>query len=148
MKMIGRTGVAIAAALIAIPMPLDATDIAWRQTAAMESEIGNDYTRKGTAELTTGDQATVAVKGTNGPWNSDGSRVWNAQIVYSFVDGSGFTVAVAGTVDQGTMALRGTGEFVAGAGRFQGIKGNLTMTGRGGDVAWQNWVGSYSLPSK
>ena len=69
-----------------------------------------------------------------GSMNSEGLQVWNAQIVYLFIDSSGFTVAAAGIFDRGTQALRGTGEFVAGAGRFQGITGSLTMTGRSGDL--------------
>jgi hypothetical protein len=137
-------------ALAAIAAPARATDIGWRQSTVLERESAGAYTRRGTATFKTGEVATVVVNGTNGPPERKGGLPFKAQAVYEFKDGSAITIRFAGSRDPTSGAQDGAGTFLNGTGRFRGITGKFSFTGRPGlgAVGETEWVGSYSAPKK
>lgn len=141
-------GFVLAGALVAMPAPAHATDIGWRQSTVLERESAGAYIRRGTAAFKTGEVATVVVNGTNGPPDRKGRLPFRAQAVYQFTDGSTFTIRFAGSRDPVSSAQDASGKFLSGTGRFRGIIGKITFTGRPGlgEVGETEWVGSYSVP--
>jgi hypothetical protein len=143
-------GFIFAGALVAMPAPAHATDIGWRQSTILERESAGAYTRRGTATFKTGEVATVAVNGTNGPLDHKGRLPFKSQAVYQFQDGSTFTIRFAGSRDPASSAQDASGKFLSGTGRFRGIIGKFTFSGRigMGEVGETEWVGSYSVPKR
>ena len=85
---------------------------------------------------------------------------WEGYTTITFKDGSTFTYKFQGasSSDPGAAKLlKGKGEFIKGTGRFEGIKGQLSLEGRfvtpftKDKTKGDNWVevtGTYTLPSK
>ena len=85
---------------------------------------------------------------------------WEGYTQITFKDGSTFTYKFQGAssfAPDGTKQLRGKGEFTNGTGRFEGIKGQLTLNGREitpytkDKTKGDNWVEltvTYTLPKK
>jgi len=87
-----------------------------------------------------------AVKGKTGTWQGYGE--------FTFKDGSKTMTKFQGTMD--TKGLEGTGEYVMGTGRFEGIEGTNTIKGKyitrygketKGDMLLEV-TATYTLPSK
>jgi hypothetical protein len=133
------------AAMVAMPASVKATDIAWHLTSTLTDE-GPPWKREGTAVFKTGENASLVANGTSDAPDK-GVRSWKGQYVLRFEDGSTITTRVSGKTDIWTGASSGSGEFVNGAGRFEGITGTVAFVSHGsGEGA--DWVGSYSLPNK
>lgn len=89
-----------------------------------------------------------------------GKGTFSGESTCTFADGSSFSSKYTGKFDNlpgGLAVLRdGKGEYVAGTGRYQGIKGNSTFTGRvytpgagdSGSDQVVDVVGKYTLPKK
>lgn len=85
---------------------------------------------------------------------------WEGYTTITFKDGSTFTYKFQGasSSDPGAAKLlKGKGEFIKGTGRFEGIKGQLSLDGRfvtpftKDKTKGDNWVevtGTYTLPKK
>ncbi len=146
-------GLVLAAALVALPAPSSATDIAWyaKGEPAKRSWVGAErsYERVYTVEFKTGEKATSVCNGMSHASSSVDPRTpWDQQCVTRFDDLSAFTTHSAGRFDPKTQESRGTGKFVSGSGRFEGITGEFTTVGHfSGDTVESDSVGSYSLPA-
>ncbi len=85
---------------------------------------------------------------------------WEEYTRLTFKDGSTTTHKIQGATSyapDGTKLLKGKGEFIKGTGRFEGIKGQLSLNGRfvtpytKDKTKGDNWVevtGNYTLPKK
>ncbi len=85
---------------------------------------------------------------------------WEGYARITFKDGSTFTHKLLGAssfAPDGTKLLKGKGEYIKGTGRFEGIKGEFSLTGRlitpntKDKTKGDNWVevtGTYTLPKK
>ncbi len=136
-----------AAALLAVPAPVQATDVAWHSTSTLKEE-GPPWRREGTAVFKTGEKVSLVANGTSDALEK-GVRPYQGKYVYRFDDGSTITTQVAGRTDIFTGAGSGTGEFVNGTGRFEGITGKVSCVSQAsGEVSEADCVGSYSLPNK
>ncbi len=122
-----------------------AEEIAWRQVTTQTAFLGRDYTREGDATFKNGEVAALAISGIVGPTSSvDFSHPYEAQAVFTFTDGSTIVARFSG-LEKADYAQSGSGRFVSGTGRFQGITGNYTFQGKRGDTAH---VGTYTLPPR
>ena len=140
-------------ALVAAPTPLQATDVAWHAASTLKDESQTDegprWKREGTAIFKTGERASLVSNGTSDALSEIGVRTYKAQYLLRFDDGSTITIQGAGRTDLTTGRGAGSGEFVNGTGRFEGISGKVTFFGRAsGEVSEGDWVGSYTLPAK
>lgn len=129
----------------------NATDIAWRSKAepAKRSWIGAEgsYERTGTAEVKTGEKTTFICNGMYHLFADKNNQPWDQQCVYRFDDLSAFIIHLSGSFNASTLETKGAGKFIGGAGRFEGIAGEVTMVGHfSGDIVESDAVGSYSLP--
>lgn len=88
-----------------------------------------------------------------------GKGTYSGESTCTFADGSSFSTKYSGKFDPlpgGLAVLQGKGEYVAGTGRYQGIKGSSTHTGRSytpgaadsGSDQVIDLVGKYTLPRK
>ena len=69
--------------------------------------------------------------------------------MFRFDDLSSITVRMVGNFEQASQLSKGSGEILAGTGRFEGITGKVTLVGHfTGSMVEIDWVGSYSLPAK
>ena len=85
---------------------------------------------------------------------------WEGYARITFKDGSTFTHKFQGASNlapDGTKLLKGKGEYIKGTGRFEGIKGEFSLTGREitpntkDKTKGDNWIeaiGTYTLPKK
>jgi hypothetical protein len=78
--------------------------------------------------------------------------------IYSYADGSTQVSKFEGTsTAEKLSSIKGTGEYIKGTGRFEGIKGTYSFTGKyitpytkdetKGDLIVE-WTGNYTLPKK
>jgi hypothetical protein len=140
-------GLALAFASAGAPVSVQATDIAWHSTTKLTYQNGPNYRREGTAVLKTGERASFIGDGTSYMIDDKGMAPSKVQYMLRFDDGSTFTFRFNGSRHQFDGTTRGSGEFVNGTGRFDGIVGTVSHTGQiGGSEAEGDWVGSYSLP--
>jgi len=84
---------------------------------------------------------------------------WETYSQITFKDGSTFTYKLQGatTIVEGIKLINAKGKYIKGTGRFEGIKGELSLTGRyitpitkdktKGDN-WTEATGTYTLPKK
>jgi hypothetical protein len=129
--------------------PAWATDISWHSTAKLVYQNGTNYRREGTAVLSTGETAGFVGEGTAYLTNEKGVTPLKTQYMLRFDDGSTLTFRMVGGRSQFDGTTFGSGEFLNGTGRFDGVTGKVTYTGQvGGAVSEGDWTGSYSLPSK
>jgi len=89
-----------------------------------------------------------------------GKGPWEGYTITTFKDGSTFTVKFQGattSAPDGTKLLKGKGKYIKGTGRFEGIKGEVSLNGRfitpltKDKTKGDNWVevtGTYTLPKK
>jgi hypothetical protein len=145
----------IAGATLAAPDPAYGTDITGRSVSVVEpAAAGFDYTRHGVATFGSGELAAGVINGKLGPV-SEGREYAKIEATYRFDDGSTISMRFDGSWDLTTGS--GAGDFVAGTGRFQGITGTFTYTGklhgridgnppRFPGPAEADWTGSYSVP--
>jgi hypothetical protein len=112
------------------------------------------YSRKGLALLENGEVATYTNWGTLDFIKGNGSVQGYSMLTYP--DGSTTVYKIQGTVEAGINKL--TGEFIKGTGKFEGIKGTLSITGKTmtpyskekgtiGDAYYDITV-TYTLPQK
>ncbi len=85
---------------------------------------------------------------------------WDGYMQITFKDGSTFTQKFKGAssfAPDGEKLLKAKGEYIKGTGRFEGIKGEFSLTGREitpntkDKTKGDNWVevtGTYALPKK
>jgi hypothetical protein len=125
----------------------------------VEGHIVSTFSRKGLAFLETGEVATFTNWGTMDV--TKGKGTFEYYVMLTFEDGSTTVAKGRGTMEPGPKGLaqsKGTVEFIKGTGRFEGIKGNLSFTGRSlipyskekgtlGD-AYFDFTGTYTLPPK
>jgi hypothetical protein len=144
----------IGTALVAFSAPSCATDIAWHSKGEPAKRIlmgaeGSSYERMYTVEFKTGEKATSVCNGMTHPSSSVDPRTpWDQLCVTRFDDLSAITTHSAGHFDPKTQESRGTGTFVSGSGRFEGITGEFTMVAHfSGDTVEGDSLGSYSLPA-
>jgi len=125
----------------------------------VEGHILFTFSRKGLAFFENGEVATFRNWGKQDA--TKGKGTFEYYVMLTFDDNSTTVQKGQGTTEPGPKGLtvfKGTAEFMKGTGRFEGIKGNLSFTGRSltpyskekglwGD-AYFDVTGSYSLPSK
>jgi hypothetical protein len=112
--------------------------------------------RRGVSIYENGENATYHSRITFDVIKGDGS--WKAYVDSSFADGSIIIWKCQGTVTSGKpRLLKGTGEYIKGTGRFEGIKGKLSVNGKyvtpytkdttKGDAVF-DYTSTYTLPKK
>jgi hypothetical protein len=140
-------GLFVAAACLAVSVPLHATDIVWHETSVLKYSSYPDYRREGTAVFKTGEKANVVVNGKAEGSPKEDVGAFKGDWLLRFDDGSSITIHVAGTRGNTTWAGSCSGEFASGTGRYEGITGKVTFVSQvSGSVNEIDWVGSYSLP--
>jgi hypothetical protein len=145
----GAVGLVLAAALGAVPAPLHATEIAWHSTSELTYYCPPNWRREGTVMLETGEDASFVAYGTIYARDDKGIMPYKAEYVFRFDDGSTITAHVAGSADTPADANGGVGEIVFGTGRYDGIAGKISATGRPSDSSGAaEWVCTYSLPNQ
>jgi hypothetical protein len=110
--------------------------------------------RSGLATFDNGEVATTTTTATFDTIKGNGTHQGYA--LYNFEDGSTYVAKFQGTskaIEGGKNAFKGTFEYVSGTGRFAGIKGSGTYTGKrylpgkaGGDYV-VDVTGTYTVPS-
>ena len=125
----------------------------------VEGHIVFTFSRRGLAFFETGEVATFRNWGTQDA--TKGKGTFQYYVLLTFEDGSTTVQKGQGTSEPGPKGLpvfKGTAEFLKGTGRFEGIKGNLSFTGRSltpyskekglWSDAYFDVTGTYTLPSK
>jgi len=136
-----------ALAALGATAPLHATDIAWHETSVLKYSSYPDYRREGTAAFKTGEKANLVINGKAEVSPEQDVGPFKGQWLLRFDDGSTITIQVAGTRGISTGAVSGSGEFVSGTGRYEGITGIVRFVSQvSGSVSEGDWGGSYSLP--
>ena len=120
---------AVVLILAILASPALATDIAWHSKGEPASWHNANFERKGTVDFKTGEQGSFLSHGTNRKVEN-GLVPWIAVYVFRFADLSSITVIQAGNFDQASQISKGSGEFLVGTGRFEGITGKVTVVGR------------------
>ncbi len=139
----GWVGWLTAAALLAVPALAQGADISWKYTVASGTMGGGKFTRLGTAVLSTGETAEVKYEGTDGASDEKGRVTVLIDSVMRFKDGSSITMRQVGYRDPGMGGgAAGSGEFLSGTGKYQGITGQYTYKGVLGKT---EAVGTYTL---
>jgi hypothetical protein len=124
----------------------------------VENHIVGVYERRGVAVKDDGETAVYLTRGTCDFTKGQGPFGGYTQL--SFADGSTCIVKYQGTmmvaVGKKLPSYKGAGEYIKGTGRFEGIKGKITLSGRyitpvsketKGDVYMES-TGIYTLPEK
>jgi hypothetical protein len=113
------------------------------------------YSRKGLAFFETGEVATFTNWVTSDAIKS--KSISQGYSMVTFEDGSTIVEKLQTTAEPGPKGLslfKGTGEYIKGTGRFEGIKGSYTYSGKAltpysketkGDI-YYDVVGTYTLP--
>ena len=137
---------ALVLALAMIASPVLATDIAWHSTTKLTYENGRNFVREGTAVFKSGETARLVGDGTYYVVDEKGLVPHKMQYMLWFDDGSTITIRYTGTRHPLDGTTGGSGEFINGTGRFDGIAGQVSAVGQvGGSATELDWVGSYSL---
>ena len=124
----------------------------------MKGHIAGVFERRGVA-IFEKEVAPLTIRGTFE--KSKGIVSFQAYTQTTFKDGSTIMQKIQGKVvplpGEKLRSYEGKGEYIMGTGRFEGIKGTITITGREitpltkDDIAAHNWIevtGNYTLPSK
>ena len=112
--------------------------------------------RRGVVIYENGETAAYHSRLTFDVTKGDGS--WKGYADWSFADGSIIIYKCQGTATSGKPRLiKGTGEYIKGTGRFEGIKGKVSMDGKyvtpytqdetKGDAVF-DFTSTYTLPKK
>ena len=124
----------------------------------VEGHVAGTFVRRGLALFEQGDVAVVVNTGTIDV--TKGAGTYKGEGTYTFEDGSSFTAGFQGALQPppagGKVAHKGSGEILGGAGRFDGIKGNFTFTGKsmtpyGAETKSETYydtTATYTLPKK
>jgi hypothetical protein len=134
------------------------TRVEWVSVPDMKGHIAGIWERRGVA-IFENEVAALTMRGT-----FDGKKGKLSIQGYSqttFKDGSTITQKTQCTLSpppgEKLRLYEGKGEYIEGTGRFEGIKGTITFTGREitpfthDDIAAYNWIevnGTYTLPKK
>jgi hypothetical protein len=116
--------------------------------------------RRGVAIYENGETAAYHTRATFDSIRGQGGS-FNGYSDYTFADGSTIVSKYQGTAamspSEKLYSLKGTGKYIKGSGRFKGIKGNVTFTGKyitpytkdktKGDAIVEV-TGTYTLPKK
>ena len=139
----GWAGSLAAALLMAMPVAAHAADISWKANMASgAATVRGSVARVGTAVMNTGETVDVKLESTDGATDDKGRIAVSADAVMQFKDGSSIATRYAGFRDPRTQEVVGSGEFVGGTGKYQGITGPFTYKGLAGRA---EYVGTYSL---
>src|SRR5689334_10478895 len=105
---------------------------------------GSHFTREGTADFESGEEAHVVVHVVQGPGSSWANGTSKGDAIYSFKDGSGFKGQFEGSWN--SVEHRQAGIFVDGKGRFAGITGKGAASGEAPTSATTStfWKGTYT----
>lgn len=105
------------------------SELTWLQIGEDENHGIGTYERIGVWLLEDGQVATITNKG-NYEWTKDRGK-HNGYVIVTFPDGSTLTDRYQGTDRQvgDKVTWEGTGRYVAGTGRFKGVKGEDTYKG-------------------
>ncbi len=135
------------------------TQLEYLPITDIEGHVVGVGMRRGLAFFENGEVATYSAQYTFDLINRKGT--FKGYASYAFEDGSSFWAAFQDTEEPGPRGLlsgRGTGEFIKGTGRFQGIKGSISFTGReltlyskeNGTLCdtYLDATATYTLPSK
>jgi hypothetical protein len=165
---LGCIGIFLIAALVLLPatqvkaetMKYDATTQITKWEYVLFPDVEGHkvgvFERRGVA-IFKNEVAAVTIRGTTDIIKEKGS--WEAYTQITFKDGSTFTYNLQGamTIVEGVKLINGKGKYIKGTGRFEGIKGKLSLTGRyitpitkdktKGDN-WTEVTGTYTLPKK
>lgn len=146
-QMSSMIGLFVAAACLTMSAPALATDIAWHETSVLKYSVYPDYKREGTAVFRTGEKANLVINGKAGGSPEQDVGRFTGEWLLRFDDGSTITIQVAGTRGITTGTGSGSGEFVSGTGRYEGITGKVTFVSQiSSSVSEGDWTGSYTLP--
>jgi hypothetical protein len=146
--------------------PVHAEAISWRHVHAMDrDEADGTILRRGVAIFHLGSHlpvpATLEVRSRLGLWEQ-GWQTYTSDWTYRFDDGAIVRAKVDGRQQRDpatntTGPQEGKGEFVSGTGRFEGIRGTFSGTGRAGLSAatpgvladiFGDFTGNYTLPAR
>lgn len=135
--------------LLALPVPAHATELAWHSKSDQVVQRDANSERNGTVVFATGEQASVVGYSTSRA-EVDGIMPWIAQYMIRFDDLSSIAIKAEGKFDRKLHMSTGSGEFLGGTGRFEGIKGKVSLVSRYSthEAMETDWTASYSLPAK
>ncbi len=168
---LGCIGIFIIAALLIVPATqAKAETVRYKYTTQLtkaeyvllpdvKGHVAIVYERRGLA-IFENEVATLTARGTANYIKKEGSFDGHAQLIYK--DGSTILYKFTGTkvfAPSGKLRLYKDfkGEYIRGTGRFEGIKGNLSFTGREitpmtkDKTKGDNWIeatATYTLPKK
>jgi hypothetical protein len=165
---LGCIGIFLIAALVLLPatqvkaetMKYDATSQITKWECVLFPDVEGHkvgvFERRGVA-IFKNEVAVLYLQGTFDYIKKKGT--WEVYSQITFKDGSTFTYKLQGamTIVEGVKLISGKGKYIKGTGRFEGIKGKLSLTGRyitpitkdktKGDN-WTEVTGTYTLPKK
>jgi len=165
---LGCIGIFLIAALVLLPatqvkaetMKYDATSQITKWEYVLFPDVEGHkvgvWERRGVA-IFENEVAAVTIWGTTDIIKNKGA--WESYSQITFKDGSTFTYNLQGAmmIVEGVKLINGKGKYIKGTGRFEGIKGKLSLTGRyitpitkdktKGDN-WTEVTGTYTLPKK
>ena len=169
----GIIGILLIAALLLLPTPeaeakavkvkykLSSylTKVEWIAVPDVEKHVVLLYERRGVAIYENGETAAYHTRGTTDAIKGEGT--FHGYTDYLFKDGSTIISEYTGTMwyppGEKLHSLKGEGKYIKGTGRFEGIKGELSFTGKyvapytKDETKGENVVdvtGTYTLPSK
>jgi len=116
----------------------------------VEKHIVGLFEKKGVAIYENGETAAYDARGTFDYVKGQGP--WEGYCQNSFADGSTIITKYQGTstIVEGKKLLKGEGKYIKGTGRFEGIKGKFSITGKYITKAYSvtDITGTYTLPKK
>ena len=135
------------------------TKVEWIAVPDVEKHVVVLYERRGVGIYENGETAAYHTRGTSDSIKGQGS--FHGYTDYLFKDGSTIILEYTGTMmlapGEKLRSLKGEGKYIKGTGRFEGIKGELSFTGKyvapytkdktkGENVV--DVTATYTLPSK
>jgi hypothetical protein len=135
------------------------TKVEWIAVPDVEKHVVALYERRGVAIYENGETAAYHTRGTSESIKGESS--FHGYSDYLFKDGSTIMTEYTGTMwyppGEKRRSLKGTGKYIKGTGRFEGIKGKVSFTGeiiapytkdktKGENVV--DVTGNYTLPKK
>ena len=135
------------------------TKVEWIAVPDVEKHVIVLYERRGVAMYENGESAAYHTRGTTNTIKGKGS--FHGYSDYLFEDGSTIMTEYTGTMwyppGKKLRSMKGEGKYIKGTGRFEGIKGKLSFTGKivapytKDKTKGENAVdvtGNYTLPKK
>jgi hypothetical protein len=141
--------IAPAMLLGAATVPVHAEDFACHIVSTLDASLAGSYTRHGLFDCRNGDVGSVVVTGVFGKPNDKGQfSSAEVDVTMGFSDGSATRLHADVNWNPDTGDQQGSGHFVAGKGRFEGIAGGAKFTGKvvdKGAYTVADWTGSYNI---